>query len=155
MTIRFSALPTDITRALQSGGPDAYEHTAEHKQSNGAGTPCRHCLDNVPEGKGMLVLAHCPFPARQPYAETGPIFLCADPCKRYSGPDLPKIFANAPDYLLKGYGLDDRIIYGTGRVIPTNRIHAEAKDIFENLDVAYIHARSARNNCYLCRIDHA
>ena len=75
MPIRFSALPTEQVRRLQRGGPDAYALPPERKLSDGDGVPCRHCLQNVPAGKSYLVLAYRPFPALQPYAETGPIFL--------------------------------------------------------------------------------
>lgn len=78
--IRFSPIPTDTARALQTGGLDAYGMLPERKLSDGGGNPCRHCLGMIPEGAEMLVLAHRPFPALQPYAETGPIFLCAAPC---------------------------------------------------------------------------
>ena len=107
--IRFTALPTDEVRALQSGGPDAYGNTPERAVSDGAGNPCRHCLQQIPEGAPMLILAHRPFPAPQPYAETGPIFLCADACPRHEGPEMPEVFTRSPDYLIKGYGEDDRI----------------------------------------------
>jgi hypothetical protein len=58
---------------------------AERAVSDGQGNPCRSCLHEVPAGAGMLILAARPFPAAQPYAETGPIFFCADACKAWSG----------------------------------------------------------------------
>lgn len=59
----------------------------------------------------------------------------------------------SPDYLLKGYTADDRIVYGTGAIIPANEIAQKVGDVFKDPKVAYIHARSARNNCYQLRID--
>lgn len=151
--IRFSALPSAVVRALQAGGPDAYGHPAEHAIAEGAGNPCRHCLKPIPEGAGMLILAHRPFPATQAYAETGPIFLCAEPCARADdGAALPEILA-AFDYIVRGYTDDDRIVYGTGRVVATSDIPAYAAKILADPRVAYAHIRSARNNCYQCRVD--
>ncbi|GAA6160720.1 DUF1203 domain-containing protein [Ruegeria sp. HU-ET01832] len=150
---KITALPTPQVRALQAGGPDAYGASPERAVSEGAGNPCRHCLQNIPEGKEMLILAHRPFSETQPYAETGPIFLCAAPCEQYEGDEMPEILTTSPDYLLKGYGLDDRIVYGTGEITPTDRIGAKISDIFARPDVAYIHIRSARNNCYQARVD--
>lgn len=86
--MRFVAIPTEIARAYQAGGPDANGQRPEHKVSDGGGNPCRHCLRMIPEGAGMLVLAHRPFPAPQPYAEMGPIFLCAGPCAAGGGEAL-------------------------------------------------------------------
>ncbi|MGC1496265.1 MAG: DUF1203 domain-containing protein [Sulfitobacter sp.] len=152
--MQFSALPTDIVRSYQNGAPDAYGHAPEHAVSDGTGTPCRHCMKNVPEGAGMLILAFRPFDGLHPYAETGPIFLCADPCERNADGDaLPPVLTTSPDYLVKGYSSDDRIVYGTGAVVPSQDISGHAAQVFSDDNVAYVHVRSARNNCYLARID--
>lgn len=60
---------------------------------------------------------------------------------------------DSPDYIVRGYGHDDRIVYGTGAVIPVQKISVRAGELLERDDVAYVHVRSARNNCYQCRID--
>lgn len=150
--MRFVAIPTEVARALQAGGCDANGQRPERVVAQGAGNPCRHCLQMIPEGAGMLILAHRPFPAPQPYAEIGPIFLCADPCTQGGGVTLPEILSS-PDYIVRGYGADDRIVYGTGGVVPTGAIPARSEELFRNPQVAYLHVRSARNNCYQVRID--
>ncbi len=153
--LKFVALDSPAVAALQAGGPDANGQTPERHVSDGGATPCRHCLENIAAGAPMLVLANRPFPAPQPYAEVGPIFLHADPCPRYGGgDDLPVIFDHVPDLLVRGYGADDRIVYGTGQVVPTECLRQHAGDILMRDDVAYLHVRSARNNCYQCRIEH-
>ena len=149
----FTALPTHIVQAYRAGAPDALGNTPERHVSDGAGNPCRHCLCDVPKGAEMLVLAHKPFASSHPYAEVGPIFLCADTCERGGGADLPDILTTSPDYLIKGYSADDRIVYGTGAVTPTHEIGDRIAAIFANPEVAYLHVRSARNNCYQARID--
>ena len=100
----------------------------------------------------MLVLAHRPFPAPQPYAEIGPIFLCAAPCAAGGGEAVPAMLAS-PEYIVRGYGAEDRIVYGTGGVVATGAIVARAADLFADLRVRYLHVRSARNTCYQCRIE--
>ncbi|TIL30596.1 DUF1203 domain-containing protein [Mesorhizobium sp.] len=155
MTIQFKALPTEGVRALQRGGPDAYGLIPERRTSDGDGVPCRHCLKNVAAGEAYLVLAYRPFPQLQPYAETGPIFLHAEHCERAAEAEaLPEILEGS-DYIVRGYGSDDRIVYGSGGVIPTAAIAARAESLFERDDIAYVHVRSARNNCYQCRIERA
>lgn len=150
--MRFVAIPTTVVRGYQAGGPDANGQVPERVVSDGGGNPCRHCLRMIPAGAGMLVLAHRPFPSLQPYAEVGPIFLCADPCEAGGGEALPEVLAS-PDYIVRGYGPDDRIVYGTGGVVATGAILARAGEVFGDARVAYVHVRSARNNCYQCRID--
>lgn len=154
MTIRFTPIPTETARAYQAGQPDAYGQAPERQVSDGGGNPCRHCLQMIPAGAGMLVLAHRPFPAPQAYAETGPIFLCAEPCTAGGGQALPEGLA-APNYILRGYSAADRIVYGTGGVVSTETIPARAAALLGRDDVAYVHVRSARNTCFQLRIDRA
>jgi hypothetical protein len=104
----------------------------------------------IPEGAPMLVLAYRPFATLQPYAETGPVFLCSDACAP-AGTDLPDVLVS-PAYLLKAYGADERIIYGTGQTTPIEQVHSYAKALLERDDVAFVDLRSAVNNCWQCRI---
>ncbi len=150
--MRFSPIPTPIARAYQSGGLDANGQVPERQISDGDGNPCRHCLNLIPKGAEMLVLAHRPFPAPQPYAEVGPIFLCADACEAGGGEDVPQIL-ESPTYILRGYGRDDRIVYGTGAVVATETLQDEAARRLQDPRIAYVHVRSARNNCFQVRID--
>lgn len=152
MTIRFVPVPTAIVRAWRAGTPDANGQVPERHLAKGTGNPCRHCLDMIPEGAGMLVLAHRPFPAVQPYAEVGPIFVCADDCPAGGGPNLPGMLAS-PDYIVRGYGTDDRIRYGTGGVVATQDVTSRAAELLADPLVAYVHVRSARNNCFQCRVE--
>jgi hypothetical protein len=156
MLIRFTALPTNVVRTLQRGGHDAYGLLPERRVSDGDGVPCRHCLRTVAAGKPYLVLAYRPFPALQAYAETGPIFLCAEACDRAPESDvMPAMFKPTPDYIVRGYDHEDRIVYGTGAVVATDKICGRAHELLEREDIAYLHMRSARNNCYQCRIERA
>lgn len=149
--IRFLPLPADKVNALRNGGHDAYDCAPEHVQSDGNGNPCRHCLNFVPKGAGMLILAYRPFDHAQPYAETGPVFLCADACKPWSGTGVPPIL-DSPDYLLKGYTADQRIRYGTGKIVAKGEIAAYAGDLLDRDDIRFVDVRSARNNCFQVRI---
>lgn len=150
--MRFVPIPTEVVRAYRSGAPDANGQLPERHISDGGGNPCRHCLAMIARGAGMLVLAHRPFPAPQPYAEIGPIFLCADACAAGGGAELPEMLAS-PEYIVRGYGPDDRIVYGTGAVTPALQIMERAGTLLADPRVDYVHVRSARNNCFQVRID--
>lgn len=118
--------------------------------------PCRHCLQDVAKGDAYLILAYRPFPDLQPYAETGPVFLHAGECQRAETLDtIPPMLARRKAHLIKGYDAGDRIVYGTGAVVPSADLEREAARILEQPDVAYVHVRSATNNCYTCRIERA
>lgn len=149
----FTALPTAVVGAYRAGGPDAFGNLPERALSDGGGNPCRHCLCNIPKGAEMLVMAHKPFVGMHPYTEVGPIFLCAAACPRGGGTNLPPILTTSPDYLVKGYCAQDRIVYGTGAIVLTQDLSPRLSAILTEPDVAYVHIRSARNNCYLVGVD--
>lgn len=143
-------------RGSREGAPDANGQPAERRVSDGDGVPCRHCLDDVAAGEPFLIAAYRPFPRPQPYAEIGPIFLHAEPCpRRGETPDLPPVLAARERVLMRGYGADDRIVYGTGQVVPTAELPESAARLLGRGDVDYVHVRSASNNCYTCRIERA
>jgi hypothetical protein len=149
MSIRIVALDTDVVRKLQRGEPDANGHLPERHICAGGMMPCRHCLTDIRAGEPYLILAHRPFPAAQPYAEQGPIFLHADGCPRHpDSADVPAMFLGRPGFLIRGYGTDDRIVYGTGRIVAPAAMPQAASEMFGDARVSYIHVRSASNNCY-------
>ena len=156
MSIRFVALETDAVEAHRQGRPDANGQVPERLIApHDDGYPCRHCLGLIGKGQPLLVLAFRPFPALQPYAEVGPIFLHADACARGGGtPAVPAALAS-PQYIVRGYGADHRIVYGTGGVVPTPAIPRRAAELLANPVIAYVHVRSAANNCYQCRVERA
>jgi uncharacterized protein DUF1203 len=155
MSMRIVALDSELVKGLRNGGPDANGHRPERHISAGGGMmPCRHCLTDIEAGQPYLILAHRPFPSLQPYAEQGPIFLHAESCPRYAESEcLPAMFLERKHYLIRGYGKDDRIVYGTGTIVAPAAMADAARDMFADQRVAYIHVRSASNNCYQCRID--
>jgi len=156
MTIAYRAMPTETARALQAGAPDVYGQVSERHISDGDGIPCRHCLEDVGKGEPYLILAYRPFPAPQPYAETGPIFLHADTCPAYGAPEtLPASMLSRPLVLIKAYDHADRIVYGKGQLVAPEALEATARALLADPGVAYTHVRSAYNNCYSLRIERA
>lgn len=159
-TVKFLPYDARFVHLVRAGGPDAYGNPAERVISDGGGNPCRNCLDEVPKGAQMLIVAARPFDKLQPYAETGPIFLCAE-CVPYAAPKesqksgnggLPPVLAHRAEVLLKGYSKEQRIVYGTGKIVQQADILAYCASVFEDKQVAFIDARSAVNNCFTVRI---
>jgi hypothetical protein len=152
MTIKFVPLPTDKVRALRAGGLDVYGNAAEIAVSDGDGIPCRHCLKMVAKGDRYLIASWRPFSTLQPYAETGPVFLHADECQPDSDASQLPEFLDSPDYIVRGYGANERIVYGSGAVTPRGEITKRAESLLARDDIAFVDIRSARNNCYHCRV---
>ena len=158
-TIRFEAMPSNVARGFQSGGLDAYGRLPERRVADGQGqfrVPCRHCLQDVAIGEEYLILAYRPFETVHPYTETGPVFLHAKTCDRHpSTQDMPGMLRRSSQMIVRGYSADERIVYGTGAVVPTDRIAETAASLLAREDVEFVHVRSATNNCFQCRIDRA
>lgn len=152
MKIEFHGLPSaDVARAKASG-TDVYGLAIERQRSDGAGIPCRHCLRNTPAGQDYLILAWRPFSGLNAYTETGPLFLCAADCPAAPTRAEPPPILSAPQYLLRGYTGDERIAYGTGKVVAQAQIADYARQVLSDPQIAFVDVRSAANNCYLCRI---
>ena len=153
MPLQFIALETEQVKRLRAGAADANAQPPEVSISDGDGNPCRHCLTEIARDKPMFILAHRPFNSLQPYAETGPIFLCAEDCARYpQAAGVPALYQKR-EMLMRGYDHHERIIYGTGKVIDMAAIHTEASHLFADPRLAFIHLRSPTNNCYHFRIE--
>jgi len=153
--IQFRGMPTDEARALQRGGKDSNGQVAENAVSDGVGNPCRHCMQMIGEDVPMLVVAHRPFTTVQPYAEMGPIFLHAEECDAYEveGNELPPVLEDSPEYIVRGYDADEKIVYRTGKVTPQENIIARSADLLKRNDLQFLHVRSATNNCWQARVE--
>lgn len=54
--------------------------------------------------------------------------------------------------MVRGYGPDERIVYGTGQVTRTDRLVEAAVKILADPRVAFVDLRSATNGCFQCRV---
>ena len=156
--LSYLPIPTGQARAYQNGGKDAHGNIPKKFVCEEDGLPCRHCLKNIEKGEEFLILSHRPFESAQPFAEQGPIFLCADAekCSAYPATDkLPDMYEPDGDILLRGYDKHNWIVYGTGQVVKNRDVADTAKAILATDRVRYIHARSATNNCFQFRIEAA
>jgi len=135
MKLRIDGIATKECVRIWDGGLDANGQPALVRIAEGPANPCRHCLRLIPTGHQKLVLAYRPFAAVQPYAETGPIFLHAEPCERYEAEVVPPWFDFLDPAIVRGSEITNacRMILGDG-------------------DVAYVHVRS-KFNCFQCRVD--
>jgi len=149
----FRPIPDAVAAHYRAGGLDAYGLPPARQISDGDGIPCRHSLRMVPKGAEYLVVAHRPFDGLNPYTETGPIFVAAADTEAGVASDTLPPFLVSPTYIVRGYSTDERIVYGTGNVTPTSDIIAACEALFQREEVAFIHIRSASNNCFHCRVD--
>lgn len=149
----FIPISDDSAAHYRAGGSDAYGLAPERRISDGNNVPCRHSLRLVPAGAPYLIVAHRPFAGLNPYTETGPIFVAAEALPPAApSHSLPETMT-APSYIVRGYSADERIIYGTGAVTPTDEVIAACAALLGRADVAFVHIRSAINNCFTVRVE--
>ena len=152
MPVRFHALPTRDVTATRRTEREAYGNPVERRTATKEVWPCRHCLGSIAPGDDYLVLAYRPFDSTNPYAETGPIFLCAKDCSQAKPASQVPPILRATGYIVRGYDAAERIVYGTGQVTPTPDIADYAARLLERDEIAFVDVRSAANNCYQCRV---
>lgn len=152
ITLKVTGIATNQCEAIWRGGLDANGQLPQRQTATGGKNPCRHCLSLIPEGEPLLVLGYRPFAEVQPYAETGPIFLHATPCKRYESDALPVWFQYLDPAVVRGYDEKDWIRYDTGQIVRGEDITQTCEKILGDKTVAYVHVRS-KFNCFQCRVD--
>ena len=82
------------------------------------------------------------------------VFVCAA-CERAGETGALPPMLTSPGYIVRGYSDAERIVYGTGGVVPTQDVPARCEELLARADIAFVHVRSASNNCFQVRVDRA
>lgn len=151
--LKFVAMSEAQAQYFRNGGLDANGQEPERVIAQKGRNPCRHCLQSVGEGEPMLILAYRPFETRQPYAELGPIFLHAEACPRYKEVgEPPELYRQPGSLIVRGYDANERIVYGTGSVTPTEKLSEHCSALLQQEEVSEVHVRSSGYNCFQFRV---
>ncbi len=108
-TFRIVPLPTEVADAArETARRGASDHSLIEVESVHS-APCRHCLRWAEPGESVILFPYASVPQGRPYAESGPIFVHAHACERYSARDT-----YPPDFrqgrVLRAYDLQDNMI---------------------------------------------
>jgi hypothetical protein len=88
MSFQYLPIDDETVRAVRETLHDAHGNALHVQTSNDDSAPCRSCLRVTPRGTRLILFAHRPFSTSGPYAETGPVFVCADACEPYRANDV-------------------------------------------------------------------
>jgi len=146
---RIIPLPTEIAeaarRALNAGASDYALVMADSPES----APCRHCLRWAQPGERVILFPYSAIPSGYPYSETGPVFVHAEKCDRYSTTDeYPAEFRTGR--VFRGYDSNYNII--DAKVVDGSEPEAVIKELFDNSDVAFLDVRSITHGCFTFRV---
>src|SRR6266480_5834470 len=141
---RIIPLPTEIAeaarRAINAGVADHSLLTADSPGS----APCRHCLRWAQPGERVILFPYSAIPSGHPYSETGPIFVHANRCQRYSAThEYPPDFRNGR--VFRGYDAKYNIIQA--EVVNGREPELAIQEFFENPETAFVDVRSVTHGC--------
>ena len=147
---RVVSLRTEVAeaarRAATSGASDHAIIIADSPQ----GYPCRHCLRWAQPGERVILFPFAAIPPGRPYAETGPIFVHAEPCARYAATlEFPANFRKGR--VFRAYNSDHDMI--DAEMVNGNEPEAVIEKLLQNPEIAFVDARSVTRGCYTFRIE--
>ncbi|MDQ6860067.1 MAG: DUF1203 domain-containing protein [Verrucomicrobiota bacterium] len=148
---RVVALPTEVAKSARDkaelGTPDHKVSVVELEQS----APCRHCLTWAKTGERVILFPYQAIASDRPYAESGPIFVHADPCPRYDASDeFPPELRNGR--VIRAYNYAHEIVAAE----MANGVPEEtAARLLQNPCAAFLHVRSATHGCYTFKVERA
>ncbi len=112
---------------------------------------CRVCLTLSQPDEGVILFAHQPFDSKQPYAETGPIFIHERDCLPYQNAEVyPPEFPRSA-VVLRAYNEKDQIVGATA--VGERLVEEVIAELFADSVIAYLHARNLGYGCYMFRIE--
>jgi hypothetical protein len=135
-------------RAAANGAPDhAIIRAPKPNQF-----PCRHCLQWAEPGEAMVLFSFPAIAPGQPYSESGPIFVHAEPCEKYAQQEeFPPAFRNGR--AVRAYDSHNNLI--AAEVVNGDGPEPVIEKLLQNPETEFLHVRSASHGCYTMRIEHA
>ena len=135
-------------RAVKAGAVDHALITVDSPESS----PCRHCLRWAQPGERVILFPYTAIPSGHPYSETGPIFVHANDCQRYSSTnEYPADFRDGR--VLRAYDSNHNII--DAQVANGSEPEVVIESLFQNADTAFVDARSISRGCFTFRVERA
>jgi Protein of unknown function (DUF1203) len=145
-------LPTEIAegarRAAKAGATDHALITVDSPGSS----PCRHCLRWAQPGERVILFPYAAIPPGHPYSETGPIFVHADGCQRYSATnEYPAEFRSSR--VFRAYDSNYNII--DAQLMNGNEPEVVIQRLFEDPGTVFVDVRSVTHGCFTFRVQRA
>jgi hypothetical protein len=153
--LSYVALPTALVQQVRATMRDETGNALSAWVSDEDGNPCRHCLRLTKAGERLILFTHRPFETPGPYAESGPVFVHADPCERYDPQGgIPRDFLDR-SLTLRSYGSTDRGALSIVDAVVAAPGDAEGAlgHLFADERVQFVHVRNPAWGCYDFRVE--
>ena len=146
---RIVPLPTDIAEKARRAAESGAQDHAIVVVNSATGYPCRHCLHWARPGERVILFTYASIPPGHPYSETGPIFIHAEPCQRYSAShEYPSDFRDGR--VFRSYDADYNMI--DAEVVNGSEPETVIEKLLQNPATAFVDARSVTRGCFTFRI---
>jgi hypothetical protein len=145
-------LPTEIAdaarRIAKAGAVDHAVITVDSPESS----PCRHCLHWAQPGERVILFPYAAIPSGHPYSETGPIFVHANECQRYSATnEYPDDFRSGR--VFRAYDSNYNII--DAQALDGGKPEVVIENLLQNPETAFVDVRSVTLGCFTFRVQRA
>ena len=151
---RVISLASDLAAEARRAAYDRNGNPIRRKTADAVpGFPCRHCLEEIERGGEAVLFSHSPFERPGPFREIGPIFVHGRACRPpAAAASLPAIVANRT-CAFRAYDEADESIGAD--IADAHEADGLIARLLGDPRTHYIHARTARYGCFLCRIERA
>ncbi len=119
--------------------------------TNKPGFPCRVSLDDAEAGESLILLNHVSHDVATPYRSAYAIYVSESAEEAVVYEDaLPPVFANRP-LSLRGFDAEG-MLRGALLALP-GEADAKIRELFDQPEIATIHAHNAAHGCFAARIE--
>lgn len=152
MTYRIEGLKrADFEPYFAMNDAELAEFNAVRVVATGPGFPCRVSLRDADEGDNLILLNYISHDVATPYRSSYAIFVRENAAEISPLVDhTPPVFEGRP-IALRAFGTDG-MLKTAGLALP-GQVDEKIREIFEQEEIAYIHAHNAAHGCFSARID--
>jgi hypothetical protein len=147
---RIVPLATEVAEAARRSAATGAPDHAVISADSPTGFPCRHCLHWAKPGERVILFPFASVPLGHPYSESGPIFVHAESCQRYSATrEYPADFRQGR--VFRAYDANHNMI--DAEVADSAEPEEVIEKLLENSETVFVHARSVTRGCYTFGIE--
>ncbi len=115
------------------------------------GWPCRVSLNDAKAGESLILFNYVSHDVATPYRSSYAIYVAEYRSAAAEFTDeVPPVFEGRP-MAFRGFD-DNGMLRSAGLALP-GQADAKIRELFENDDIAYIHAHNAAHGCFAARVE--
>lgn len=147
---RVTPISAGVLDRIRAAGHDDFGNPLVPAINQAGGAPLRCCLRPAAPGDRLCLIAYRPFTRPGPYAETGPVFIHAEPCAGYADTDsYPPGYRDWPAMVFRPYTYDGAIAYDAIQTGDGATAETLIASMLADPAIEFIHTRNLYAGCYM------